>query len=102
MLMEYLAIPYEQQIYTADNRPKWFEDDKIKMKAKNPAANLPFLIDGDDIICETDAIMIYLVHKANRLDMLGKNMKEQVSLSTAMGIFKDLYNKFIDLTYYGK
>ena len=46
--------------------------------------------------------MIYLVYKGNRLDMLGKDMKEQVRIATAMSIFKDLYNKFIDLTYYGK
>ena len=46
--------------------------------------------------------MVYLVHKAQRLDMLGKDMKEQVNIATVMGIFKELYNRFIDLTYYGK
>ena len=29
MLMEYLEVPYTQDIYTADNRPQWFEHRKL-------------------------------------------------------------------------
>ena len=51
MLMEYLHLPYQQDFYTADNRPEWFDEQKPKMAEKNPAVNLPYLIDGDELIC---------------------------------------------------
>jgi len=34
---------------------------------------LPYLIDGDKVISESDAIAVYLCHKANRKDLLGRN-----------------------------
>ena len=39
----------------------------------DPLANMPFLKDGDKRIYETKAIGVYVVHKANRADLLGAN-----------------------------
>lgn len=44
---------------------------KPEFLKKNPAANLPYLLDSDKVITETAAILVYVCHKANRADLLG-------------------------------
>jgi glutathione S-transferase len=73
LLLEYLGLPYEQEFYFEDNEDQWFKVDKPKLLEKNPAANLPYLIDGDKIISESTAILVHLCHRAGRLDLLGRN-----------------------------
>ena len=45
-LLEYCGVPYTQELYEGANRDKWFNEDKPKLGAKNPAITLPYLIDG--------------------------------------------------------
>jgi glutathione S-transferase len=71
LLLEYVQIPYDEKVFTPETRPEWFETLKPEYVKKNPAANLPYLLDGDKLITETGAIMVYLCHKANRTDLLG-------------------------------
>jgi len=72
-LLEYTKLPYEEVKYEEDNEDPWFKVDKPKLLEKNPAANLPYLIDGDKVVSETAAILVYICHKANRVDLLGRN-----------------------------
>ena len=46
LLMEYLGMPYEQEFFDEDNADKYFKERKPQLKLKNPAINLPFLLDG--------------------------------------------------------
>ena len=85
--------------YNNETRQKWFKEIKPQLIKKNPAINLPYLVDGDQLISETDAICIHLVHKANRPDLLGKNPQEQVLLATVMGVVKDLHTRYINYAY---
>ena len=99
-LLEYLGFSYSEERYEgAEGRKKWFEVDKPKLSHKNPALTLPFLIDGEKVVAESDAILIYLSHKAGRVDLLGRNADEQVLLATAHGIYKDFHPKYITLVY---
>jgi glutathione S-transferase len=67
MLLEYCNIPYTQKVYdSAKERDQWFKGDKIELMKKNPAANLPYIIDGDKVISESDAICVYICHKGNK------------------------------------
>ena len=66
---------------------------------KNPAITLPYLIDGDKVISESDAVCIYLLHKANRADLMGRNAEEQVMLATVMGVVKDMHPRYIKFCY---
>ena len=43
--------------------PAWFMDRKPAMKEINPLANLPFLVDGDVIISQSNACLMYLGRK---------------------------------------
>lgn len=71
LVLEYLQIPYNQVIFTPETEDEWFAKLKPEYLKKNAAANLPFLLDGDKLICESEAIIVYLCHKANRTDLLG-------------------------------
>jgi glutathione S-transferase len=73
MILEYVGIPYEEIKYGNDQEDKWFNEDKPKLLNQNPAINLPYLIDGNQVISESDAIIVYLCYKGNRVDLLGTN-----------------------------
>ena len=98
-LLEYTKLPYEEVKYDQDKEDQWFKVDKPKLLAKNPAINLPYLIDGDHVISETAAILVHICHKANRIDLLGRDPDQLVTLATAYGIFKDFDRSYLELVY---
>ncbi len=57
------------------------------------------MLDGDRLICETDAILVYLCHKANRLDLLGESADDQVQIATVKGVFQDLTKAWAGYMY---
>lgn len=99
MLLEYVGLPYEETKYTGETREKWFKEVKPELLKKNPAVTLPYLIDGDKVISESDAVLIYIVHRSGKVELLGRNADEQVSLATTMGVVRDLHPKYISLVY---
>lgn len=99
LLLEYLGLEYEQVFYLESKEDQWFKVDKPTLLTKNPALNLPYLIDGEKVITESTAILIYLTHKAGRADLLGRNADEQVLLATAYGVYKDFHPKLINMVY---
>ena len=73
-LLEYCNIPYEDKVYVRPNDlDKFYKIDKPALTLKNPALTLPYLIDGDKVISESDAICIYICHKAKKVELLGRN-----------------------------
>ena len=55
--------------------------------------------DGDKLISESEAIIVYICHKAKRLDLLGRNVDEKVLIATAYGVFKDIHPQVTRLCY---
>jgi glutathione S-transferase len=102
LVLEYLQIPYNQVIFTPEQEDEWFSKIKPQFLEKNPAANLPYLQDGEKVISESDAIIVYLCFKANRADLLGENADDQVQIATVMGVFKDLSKAFSGYCYGAK
>ena len=99
MIMEYLSIPYEMVTYNQDTSQKWFKEIKPELIKKNPAVTLPYLIDGDKVITESNAICVYLVHKGNRADLTGRNAEEKVMFETVMGVLKDFHTRYVRFSY---
>ena len=99
MVLEFVGLEYNQKLFTASNRDEWFNETKPKLIEKNPAITLPYLLDGEEVISESDAIIVYVCHKANRADLLGRNATEQTRVATAMGVIRDLHGKYIGLVY---
>ena len=98
-LLEYCKVPYTEKKYTPDTANQWFNEDKPKLMEKNPAMTLPYLIDGDKVITESDAICIYICHRSKRVDLLGRDANEWVQTATVWGVFKDFYRNYAQLVY---
>lgn len=92
-------MPYTEEKYNGDNKDKWFNEVKPELSKKNPAITLPYLLDGDKVISESDALIVYIIHKSGKLELLGRNADEQVAIATAYGVVRDIHGQFISLSY---
>lgn len=99
MILEYLGLPYEETHYDDTNGDQWFNSIKPKLSEKNPAITLPYLIDGETVISESDGIIVYIIHKAKKTELLGRNADEQTRIATTMGVLRDLHSKYIGFAY---
>ena len=43
--------------------------------------------------------MVYICHKSNKIELLGRNAEEQVMMATVYGVHKDLWENYNDLCY---
>jgi len=94
-LSEFLKIPYENKLYT--DPTQWFGKEKPALKSDFP--NLPYILDGDQVITETDACAMHLIHKSNRLDLLGSNNDEMVHITQLRGVLTDLQNNLAKVAF---
>eukprot|EP01016_Furgasonia_blochmanni_P041832 TRINITY_DN548_c0_g1_i1.p1 TRINITY_DN548_c0_g1~~TRINITY_DN548_c0_g1_i1.p1 ORF type:complete len:294 (-),score=55.74 TRINITY_DN548_c0_g1_i1:61-942(-) len=86
--IEYLEIPYTQKIYSNEDEAEWYGKDKLALKSTFP--NLPYLIDGNTVVTESEAIQVYLAHKAKKPDYAGKpEAMEQVLFTQIKGVLYD-------------
>ena len=98
-VLEYCQVPYTQVIYTPDKGDQWFKEDKPKLIEKNPAIGLPYLIDGEKVVAESDAMCIYIAHKSGKVELLGRDADEKVLMATVWGVFKDLKRGYTQTVY---
>ena len=61
MMATYAGVEYENKMYTSGE--EWFGEKKPEILKKNPLANLPYVIDGDKVVCQTNSCMVYLAEK---------------------------------------
>jgi glutathione S-transferase len=66
LVLEHIKIPYKEEKYVYKTKDKWFKEDRTKLREKHPHIELPYLKDGERIVCGTEAIIIYILHKYNR------------------------------------
>jgi glutathione S-transferase len=78
---------------TADEN-EWFEKDKKGLGL--PLPNLPYLIDGEVKITQSNAILRYIGRKH---DMCGKTLEEQVRVDVSENEVMDMRNGFVGLCY---
>jgi len=94
MLFEYKQADCKDSQYATMD--EWFQNSKPRILELNPLANLPYLVDGDVCICQTNAILIYLGEK---FGMEGKDAaKKRLNNELLMEIY-DVRNGMIDLVY---
>lgn len=97
LLLEYLGLPYEDRRLT--DRNEWMN--VIKPSINDPFINLPYLQDGDKIISESEAIITYIILKAGRGELLGKDNCQRVEVTKLRGAFGDLYGAYVSTVYGG-
>lgn len=61
--------------------------------------NLPYLIDNDRVITESDAILYYLANKKERGDLFGSDFEERLQILQVHGVLKDVLSSIVSLIY---
>jgi len=88
-LLEIAGVEYNDVRYA--NPDDWFNRDKYNLGLDFP--NLPYLIDGNVKLTESETIMDYLIHKLNRTDLLGKE-SDKFTVSMLRHVFQDIGTRY--------
>ncbi|KAM3146667.1 hypothetical protein pb186bvf_001197 [Paramecium bursaria] len=92
-LLEYTGLPYEDKKYMKFE--DWFQGDMISEPQKNHnLVNLPYIKDGNQYIYESQALYVYIAHKAGKPELLGKDAEAQVRIAQCRGVLADLVQAF--------
>lgn len=104
MMVMYSGTPFHAVTYQLTEKPEggldsssWFGA-KPALKEANPLMNLPYIIDGDLVISQTNACFSYLGRK---LKMMGDNSREEVECEQLLCECMDLRNKVVGVSYGG-
>ena len=103
LLLHYLEIDFKDETYDFGPAPdynldSWF---KVKYTLGFDYPNLPYLIDGDFKMTESNAILRYISEKY-KPELLGTTIKEKAFVNMAVGVLTDLFTAKGRLMYQGK
>ncbi|MEQ2266033.1 Glutathione S-transferase Mu 2, partial [Xenotaenia resolanae] len=98
LLLEYTGTNYKDKFYVCGEAPDydkscWFGE---KEKLGIDFANLPYLVDGDRKITQSNAIMRYIARKHN---MCGETEDEKVRVDVMENQAMDFRNGFVMMCY---
>eukprot|EP00008_Paramoeba_atlantica_P003081 CAMPEP_0201489716 /NCGR_PEP_ID=MMETSP0151_2-20130828/23419_1 /ASSEMBLY_ACC=CAM_ASM_000257 /TAXON_ID=200890 /ORGANISM="Paramoeba atlantica, Strain 621/1 / CCAP 1560/9" /LENGTH=237 /DNA_ID=CAMNT_0047875399 /DNA_START=37 /DNA_END=750 /DNA_ORIENTATION=+ len=102
MIMVYLGKDFDDVMYELQGSPgnwdgtAWFAKDKPDLLKKNPLMNLPYVIDGETVITQSNACFLYLGRKFN---LNGKNEDEIAKNDQCLCEVMDLRNDAVRLFY---
>jgi len=104
MMCEYSNVPYINEAYTVTGSPgKWdrsaWLNKKPALKAKNALMNLPYVVDGDTVVTQSNACLTYLGRK---FGLNGANDTELIRVEQVLAQCTDLRNCIVDAAYSGK
>merc|ERR1712232_1545505 len=94
MMCEHAGFDYTD--FQVQEAKDWFGPKKESIKALNPLANLPYLVDGDVCVCQTNAIFMYL---GDRAGLNGNTAAEKMLTVQLLDEVYDLRNRIIELAY---
>eukprot|EP01098_Paradermamoeba_levis_P002026 TRINITY_DN1235_c0_g1_i1.p1 TRINITY_DN1235_c0_g1~~TRINITY_DN1235_c0_g1_i1.p1 ORF type:complete len:253 (+),score=66.79 TRINITY_DN1235_c0_g1_i1:94-759(+) len=98
LLLEYAGADYEDKKYTQGDGPEYSRqewlDDKEKLGLDFP--NLPYFIDGNLRITQSNAILRHLARKHN---LYGKTHEDQARIDMLLDQAMDLRNAFVRVIY---
>jgi len=60
MMMFYKEKTFTNVAYGSDSKDAWFGKKKPELLAKNSCINLPYIIDGDNVVTQSNTCMVYL------------------------------------------
>jgi len=96
MMLEYKEVAFKDVQYGGEDAPDWFGGRKPEILKINPLANLPYLVDGDICVCQTNAILNYL---ADKYGLNGVDQKSKIRNQELICEIYDVRNAMIDLVY---
>ena len=90
-LLILLGEDFEEGLWSTPEQWIAKKNEVFKGEENNALLQCPYLVDGDLIVTESTAIPYYLCQKANRGDLLGKNLVDQTRVRQLQGLAHDLY-----------
>lgn len=63
MMMFYKETPFTNVAYGKDMKEEWFADDKPRLLKQNSCINLPYIVDGDTVVTQSNTCLVYLGQK---------------------------------------
>lgn len=70
-----------------ESKEKWGKGDKVALGLD--FANLPYLIDGDFKLTESTAIARYIIQRAGKPELLGRNPVDAAKVNNIIGTLSD-------------
>ena len=86
LLLHANGVKFEDHHYTAPDN--WFKDDKLNLGLDFP--NLPYLLDGEYNLTESNAIQRYIAKKWGKPELLGKNAQDNALIESFLSIFLEI------------
>eukprot|EP00928_Gymnodinium_smaydae_P062349 TRINITY_DN46234_c0_g1_i1.p1 TRINITY_DN46234_c0_g1~~TRINITY_DN46234_c0_g1_i1.p1 ORF type:complete len:268 (-),score=54.91 TRINITY_DN46234_c0_g1_i1:116-865(-) len=94
MMCYYKSCPFENAVYGADMQDTWFKGKKPELLAKNSCINLPYIVDGDKVVTQSNTCLLYLGQK------LGVDTPEHfIANHTVLDQTMDLRNDLMKIVY---
>mmetsp|Transcript_67137 Transcript_67137/g.151755 ORF Transcript_67137/g.151755 Transcript_67137/m.151755 type:complete len:245 (-) Transcript_67137:268-1002(-) len=94
MLLEYAGADYTDRQYASGQ--EWFKGRKPDILKMNPLANLPYLVDGDVCVCQTNTLLHYLGEK---FGLSGATPEARRLNDELLNEIYDVRNAVIELSY---
>jgi len=89
MVLFYTSTPFVNNAYGADMKETWFGGDKPILAAKNSCINLPYVVDGEEVVTQSNSVLLYLGRKTG-LDTESAFIKNHQVLDQTMDLRNDL------------
>ena len=85
-LLAYLKMEYKEV------NPDYVDYFKTRKNLPFDFPNIPYIMDDDYNITDSNAIQKYILYKANREDLEGKDINEHIQHKIVTGVLKDVEN----------
>jgi glutathione S-transferase len=99
MMAMFAKLPFRVHAYALDekfDRTVWTEGPKVELKKANPFMNLPYVVDGDRVITQSNSCLAYLGRKTG---LWGKTEDEIVLCETLLCEIYDIRNAVVRFSY---
>jgi len=89
MMLYYKQTPFTDVGYGADMKEAWFGSAKEELRPKNSCINLPYIIDGDSVITQSNTCALFLGQKLG-IDQPEHFIRNHTVLDQTMDLRNDL------------
>jgi glutathione S-transferase len=95
LVCSYTGVEWEEKTYTSPE--EWFGKDKQELGILFP--NLPYIVDGDLKISESDVLPRYVIKKSGKTELLGNDPRDMAMVDNIIYVIQDLWNPISQLFF---